>query len=316
MTLRLRPILLGFAGIVIVAAVAGFAYQEISESRDLERYPPPGQMVDVDGHRMHIHCLGTGSPALILELGVGSASFAWYDIHKRLSGITRTCAYDRAGLGYSEPTGRPKRSADIAEELHELLEQAGLNDDIVLLGWSAGGVYVREFYRRFPERVVGMVLVASSHEQQANRLPASSGGGADPALKIAKYLAPFGIVRLSGVLEQRVASSRGSDEAKDYLRVTYHLSHTLGVVARESDAFDQDISSDVPPASLGDLPLVVLAPARDGENGRMELQAELADLSTEGRLIVAEDSGHNMHVDQPELIIAAVGELVQQLRTN
>ena len=306
----LKWLLAGVVGIVIISLIAGRVYQEVAESRDLERYPPPGEMIDVDGRLMHINCIGEGSPTLILELGVGSASFSWYDIHKRLSGITRTCAYDRAGLGYSESTDQPKRATDVASRLHKLLRNAGIDDELVLVGWSAGGVYVREFYRCYPKRVVGMLLVNSSHEQQARRLPLGSGGGADPALNIAKHLAPYGLVRLSGLLDQRVASSRASDEAKAYLRVTYHLSHSLDTVSQESDAFNFDINADQPPSTLGDLPLIVLAAGETGQEAHTQLQRELAALSTNGKLIVAGDSDHNMHVDQPQLIIDAVKELV------
>jgi pimeloyl-ACP methyl ester carboxylesterase len=276
-------------------------------------------MIDVDGHLMHINCIGEGSPTLILELGVGSASLSWYDIHKQLSEITRTCAYDRAGLGYSDSTSQPKRATDVAERLHRLLRNAGIDDELVLVGWSAGGVYVRELYRRYPERVVGMLLVDSSHEQQARRLPPESGGGADPALNIAKHLAPFGLVRLSGLLEQRVASSRASDEAKAYLRVTYHLSHSLETVSQESDAFNFDINADQPPSTLGDLPLIVLtrgisdASQRERE-AQNQLQQELTLLSTNGKQIIASKSGHHIYADQPELLIESIEELVRLVR--
>ena len=315
----LKWLLAGVISIVVISLIAGRIYQNVAESRDLERYPPPGEMIDVDGHLMHINCIGEGSPTLILELGVGSASFSWYDIHNQLSEITRTCAYDRAGLGYSDSTSQPKRATDVAERLHRLLRNAGIDDELVLVGWSAGGVYVRELYRRYPERVVGMLLVDSSHEQQARRLPRESGGGADPALNIAKHLAPFGLVRLSGLLEQRVASSRASDEAKAYLRVTYHLSHSLETVSQESDAFNFDINADQPPSTLGDLPLIVLAAGETERETRTQLQRELAALSTNSELIVAGDSGHNMHADQPQLVIDAVTELVllaQSMRAN
>jgi pimeloyl-ACP methyl ester carboxylesterase len=305
----LKWLLVGLVGVFALTLIAGLLYQNIRESRDLERYPPPGRMVGVDGHLVHIHCIGKGSPTVILELGVGSASFAWYDIHKRISQITRTCAYDRAGLGYSEPTEEAKRAINVAATLHALLANAGIDDELVLVGWSAGGIYIREYYRRFPERVVGMLLVDSSHEQQVRRLPRGSGGGADPALAVAKHLAPFGLIRLSGLLDKRVASSRASDEAKAYLRVTYNLSHALDTVARESDAFNHDIDSDEAPAPLGNLPLIVVAAGDPQLAAMMPLQKELAALSTQGKLIVAEDSDHNIHADQPQLIVDAVKEL-------
>jgi pimeloyl-ACP methyl ester carboxylesterase len=268
---------------------------------------------------MHIHCIGEGSPTVILELGIGSASFAWYDIHRQISQITRTCAYDRAGLGYSEPSDQAKRATDVAATLHELLIRAGIDDELVLVGWSAGGIYVREFYQKFPKQVVGMVLVDSSHEQQARRLPKESGGGADPALNIAKHLAPFGLIRLSGLLEKRVAASPASDEAKAYLRVTYQFSHVLDTVASESDAFNHDIDDDEPPATLGSLPLIVLAAGRTDQAVTLPLQRELAALSTNGRLVVAKDSGHSIQVDQPQLIIDSVRDLVRlrsQIRSS
>jgi pimeloyl-ACP methyl ester carboxylesterase len=310
---------IGLVSLIILTLVGGRTYQVVSESDDLARYPGPGEMIDVDGHLMHINCIGEGSPTLILELGVGSASFSWYDIHKQLSEITRTCAYDRAGLGYSDSTSQPKRATDVAERLHRLLRNAGIDDELVLVGWSAGGVYVRELYRRYPERVVGMLLVDSSHEQQARRLPPESGGGADPALNIAKHLAPFGLVRLSGLLEQRVASSRASDEAKAYLRVTYHLSHSLETVSQESDAFNFDINADQPPSTLGDLPLIVLtrgisdASQRERE-AQNQLQQELTLLSTNGKQIIASESGHHIYADQPELLIESIEELVRLVR--
>ena len=320
----LKWLVVSVAGIVVVALIAGRVYQEISESRDLERYPPPGQMIDIDGHLMHINCIGEGSPTVMLELGVGSASVSWYDLHKRLSEITKTCAYDRAGLGYSEPSGQPKRATDVAERLQKLLRNAGIDDELILVGWSAGGVYVREFFRRYPENVGGMLLVDSSHEQQASRMPTTSGGGADPALEIAKHLAPFGLLRLSGVLKQRVASSLGSDDAKAYLNVTYHLSHVLDTVSQESAAFNLDMDAERPPSPVGDLPLIVLtrgAPEEDAGVSReqmqqereawMRLQRELTALSTNGRQIIAEESGHNIHADQPQLVIDAVKNLVR-----
>ena len=98
-----------------------------------------------------------------------------------------------------------------------------------------------------------MLLVDSSHEQQANRLPQSSGGGSDPMLGIASHLAPFGIVRMSGILNQRVERGTGSDELKSQLKAVYHQSHILKTVLRESAAFDLDIDAVQPPSPLGDL---------------------------------------------------------------
>jgi pimeloyl-ACP methyl ester carboxylesterase len=213
------------------------------------------------------------------------------------------------------------RSADVAQRLKKLLHAAEIEDELLLVGWSAGGIYIREFNRRNPEKVRAMLLVDSSHEQQANRMPRTSGNGADPMLKTAKLLAPFGLVRLSGILDRRVERGAGSEPMISRLKAVYHQSHILDTVWRESEAFDLDINAATPPSSVGDLPLIVLT--RDMSNmleqeaaARNELQQELVSLPTNGRQIVASESGHHIYADQPQLVIDSVHELVQLLRTK
>ncbi len=309
----------GLVGLIFVALVGGRIYQVMRESEDLARYPAPGELVMVDDRIMHINCIGQGSPTVIFELGVGSASIAWSDVHVQVSQFTKACAYDRPGLGYSEPTDQPLRSGNVAERLQKLLHAAKIEDDLVLVGWSAGGVYIREFHRRYPERVKAMLFVDSSHEQQATRIPHTPDNGSDPALRIARHLAPFGLVRMSGILDRRVERSSGSDEMKSRLKAVYHQSHMLDTVWRESEAFNLDINATKPPLPIGDLPLIVLTRGRSDasppeRNARSQLQRELTLLSTNGKQIIASESGHHIYVDQPELLIESVEELVQLVR--
>jgi len=310
---------IGLLGLIVLTLVAGRIYQVSSESEDLARHPAPGGLVTVGGHLMHINCDGQCSPTIIFELGVGSSSVSWNDVHKRVSRFTRACVYDRPGLGYSEPTDQPLRSSNVAERLQELLRAAKIEDDLVLVGWSAGGVYIREFYRRYPERVEAMLFVDSSHEQQANRMPQSSGGGSDPMLEIASRLAPFGIVRMSGILNHRVERGAGSVELKSQLKAVYHQSHILKTVLRESAAFDLDINAAQSPSPLGDLPLIVLTrgisdSSQQENDARNQLQQELTLLSTNGKQIIASESGHHVYADQPELLVESVEELVLLVR--
>lgn len=319
--------------LLVVLLIAGSIYQAVMESRDLAKYPAPGMMVDVDGNRMHIDCRGEGSPTAILELGVGSAAASWDEIHQRLADITRVCAYDRAGLGYSEPFDYSRRATDVAKRLHGLLRRAGIDDELVLIGWSAGGVYIRAYHQQFPERVRAMLFVDSAHEQQANRIPQALNGNSNSALRIAQYLAPFGLVRRLGILDRRVDSSSAAEELKPRLKAIYNQSHTISTVVKESDAFDLDIDASQPPTPVGDLPLIVLTAGRSDEGAMMsssesasqiqqrqerearsELQRELTQLSTRGRQIVATESGHHIYRDQPDLLVDAVVELVTLVR--
>jgi pimeloyl-ACP methyl ester carboxylesterase len=323
---------IGLLSLIIVTLVGGGVYQMISESRDLARHPAPGELIAVDDHLMHINCIGQGNPTVIFELGIGSVSASWDEVHRQISQLTRACAYDRPGLGYSEPIDLPTRSTDVARRLHKLLNGAEVEDELVLVGWSAGGVYVREFYRQYPEKVKAMLFVDSSHEQQAKRLPQSSGGGSDPALRIARHLAPFGIIRLSGILNHRIDAGTGSDELKSRLKAIYHQSHMLDAVFRESESFELDINAMQPPSPIGDIPLIVLTRGRSVENtedtssdsslkllqqeweARNQLQKELTALSTNGKQIIASESGHHIYSDQPELVIDSIEELVLLVR--
>ena len=329
----LKWVVIGVGCLVIAVLLGGAVYQVVAESRDRERFPPPGRLVDVDGRLMHLHCRGLGSPTVVVEQGLNGVAASWDEIHQRMALVTRVCMYDRAGLGYSEPLGHPTRAPEVADRLHLLLDRAEIDDALVLVGWSAGGVYVREFHRRHRENVRAMLLVDSSHEQQANRIPSSPGGGSDSMLKVARALAPFGLVRLSGMVKGRFSSFRGPEELKARLVALYEQSHVVSTMLRESEAFNHDIAGS-PPAPLGDLPLIVLSrgeePADETEpasaeerelqvrkrEARRELQRELAALSSRGKQIVATESGHAIQYDQPDLLIESIEELVRSVRAE
>jgi pimeloyl-ACP methyl ester carboxylesterase len=120
---------------------------------------------------MRIYCIGTGSPTIVIESGLNSDSFGWYGVQRSLARITRVCAYDRPGLGFSGPRPRPRDAETIARQLHELLNQEGVARPIVALGWSAGGLYLREYARQFPSEIAGMALVESGIPRQLDVLP-------------------------------------------------------------------------------------------------------------------------------------------------
>ncbi len=321
----IRWLLIRLVVLLIVLVAAGRVYQVVSERADLAEFPAPGTLVDVDGHLMHIHCKGSGSPTVIIEQGLQGVSYAWDDITEEIAPVTRVCGYDRVGLGYSEPIGHPTRATEVAELLQKLLTGSGIDDDIVLVGWSAGGVYIREYYRLYPQKVKAMLFVDSSHEQQQLRLTQSAEGGQDNTLVIAKYLAPIGVVRLSGLVRGQIERSPVSDNLKPRLIALYHQSHVIETMLNESNSFTLDTREPEPPASLGDLPLIVLTPGiQSGETAsdqiderqraRDEMQQELVALSTASRQIIATDSGHGIQNDQPDLLIASVNELVERVR--
>jgi pimeloyl-ACP methyl ester carboxylesterase len=318
----LRRISFGLIGLVIAAVLAGTSYQAVMEARDDRRFPPPGKLIDVDGHRMHLHCQGHGSPTVIVEQGVGAQSLGWAPLNEQLSSITTVCAYDRPGMGYSDPIDHPTSAAEIAVNLQKLLRNAGVTEDIVLVGWSVGGMYAREYYRQFPEHVKGMVLVDSSHEQQLQRLGDPDVGYENP-FESERWLAPIGWTRLTGEVPERFAESPLPVPIRDRLVAINLKSHLPGTMVREGKGMRVDLEANRAPPTLGDIPLIVISEGKPNipfMQERIEtwyaLQDELARLSARGKHIVATQSAHAIHRTEPELIVESVRQVVHAARES
>ena len=162
---------------VLLALLIGTGYQHWAQRRDLRTHPAPGQLVDVAGHRLHLWCIGEGAPVVVLETGAGGSSLQWNRVQPEVARATRVCAYDRAGLGWSDLGPTPRTAARIVDELHILLETAGVPGPYVLTGHSGGGLYARLYVSTYPTDVAGMVLVEASHEDQRRRMPTAAGAG-------------------------------------------------------------------------------------------------------------------------------------------
>src|SRR5215207_4765289 len=139
----------GLVALCFLVAAAGFTYQTIATEQDKAAYPPPGQLVDVGGHRLHIQCVGTGSPTVITESGLGGTSLDWSLVQPAVAQTTRICSYDRAGWGWSDPGPSPRTSGRIVEELRSLLAAAGIAGPYVLVGHSVGGLHAQLFASRY-----------------------------------------------------------------------------------------------------------------------------------------------------------------------
>jgi pimeloyl-ACP methyl ester carboxylesterase len=296
------------------------------------RYTAPGELFQVDGTQVHMQCQGEGSPVMVLESGLMSGSTSWFKVFEPLSRITRVCAYDRPGMDWSEPRRKNSSSAEVARRLAMLLDQAEITDPVILVGMSAGGVYAREFQQQFPDRVVGMGLVDSSHEQQGSRLPEVEGqASAQTILKLCGYLAPTGLLRVAGAFKMVLESMGLEEQDMEQALAMSNRNHTCPSVLQEMISFEADLQQPITPRSLGDLPLVVLSQGAEPDLEKMppgftpelaeemrlvwnELQLELTALSSRGRRVVAENSGHVIQLEQPDLVIAELAQLVAEVR--
>src|SRR5215210_3676363 len=169
----IRRVLLGLLVALVALAATGATYQAVATAMDRQAYPAPGRLVDVGGYRLHIQCVGHGSPTVILESGLANISTDWAYVQPQVARETRACSYDRAGNGWSDRGPSPRDPHQIARELHSLLDKGAIPGPYVLVGQSFGGMYVRMFAAEYPDDVVGMVLVDASHPDMWARMPAA-----------------------------------------------------------------------------------------------------------------------------------------------
>jgi len=315
----LRIIVRSFLILATLLAIAGFLYENISEARDRRFHPMPGRLVDVGGYKMHINCAGQGTPIVILDSGLGDSYVSWSKVQPQIAKFTQVCSYDRAGLGYSESSPRPRTSKEMAEELHALLHNAGISSPYILVGHSMGGYNVRLFASLYRREAAGMVLVDSSHPEQEKRFPQALNDLDKTWVREQEFLAfsmPFGIPRLLGFC--------GNDAQVRAVDSNYH-SYREGLA--ELKAFPESAAQTAATGPFGDLPLAVLshdpeAPEREvpadlvkpTNDAWAQMQDELAHLSTRGTQIVAKNSSHYIQIDRPDLVIAAIHGVVDQAR--
>lgn len=303
-----------FSMLVVGLILAGVVYEALAEDADRRAFPAPGQMVDIGGYRLHINCIGTGSPTVILESGWGNWSLLWAQVQEDVAKTTRVCAYDRAGMGYSEAGPLPRDAQHMAVELHTLLEQAGIAGPYVMVGHSLGGIPVRIFAHDYPNEVSGVVLIDSMSPRQRTEHAAVAAEDASEANGglLPTVLARIGLVRMLaeplGVIEDLPAEIKAPYKAFTVI--------PRGVQAWADEGASMSVSLAQADAikTLGDLPLIVLTAGLNDHTDWQAMQAEMLLLSSNSRQIVVENSGHGIQIDQPQAAVAAIVDMVLQVR--
>jgi len=321
-------------GLIVVGAI----YQAVASEKESKTYKPLDQMVDVDGLQMRLDCRGSGNPTVVLETGAGMYSIAWLRIQDDVAKFTRVCSYDRAGLGWSDGVRETLPPERIAEMLHALLEKGGEKPPYLMVGHSLGGIYVRAFERLYPEDVVGMVLVDSSHENQNQLFPpefVKVETMQAAAFQFCQATAPFGFVRAVKMMDAFTVAFPVTEEEKVPLLAAMYRTGYCGAAAREAGMFNAYASQPNDLTRLGDMPLIVLTSGYDAQEKYDELppyfqsqvtvevmqqevdawdamQDELAGLSIRGKRINVE-SGHNIQLDSPQSVLDAIREVFDQV---
>ena len=289
-------------GVCLAIAVAGIASVHTQRA---PAGPPPGSLVDVGSHKLHIRCVGpSGGPTAILDAGAGNFSTVWSAVQDLLAPRLRSCAYDRAGSGWSEPGPLPRTAKQEAFELHALLEAAKISGAVILVGHSYGAIIARRYVDRYGEDVAGVVLVDPAHEN-------GRFGQMRPGDKEAR------LVRLREQASRAVPEPRRLIGGVDGVFLAEDLQELF--VARQSH-----------PQPLGARPLLVIIGTRpepvppgvdesvwrDFRRETEELKADLPQLSSNSKVVRDPSSGHEVHTDNPRVVAQAIEEVSNAAQTR
>jgi pimeloyl-ACP methyl ester carboxylesterase len=312
--------LIGIVGLIALVLATAFVFERYNRTQDAKRYPPPGRMVDIGGgRRLHIRCEGQGSPTIVLETGGGVPSLMQYPLLDRLATFTRACAYDRAGMGWSDDGPYGRTFSAYAADLHALLTTSGERGPFILVGESWGGILVHAYARAYQQDVAGLVLVDAAEEQIVRQVLLPSIKPLLAQMRRPALFAEFGLVRYGA--PRQPAMSPGLTEAQR---------RQLGAVMSRPEQwgapFDLTPYERMPAGGygpLGALPLVVIrhgrpftGPQAVCEPGWPAAQARLAALSSDSTTIVAKDNGHMIAEENPALVAEAVRAFVMRLRAR
>jgi pimeloyl-ACP methyl ester carboxylesterase len=296
--------------LIVGLIIAGAIYESMAEASDLRNYPSPGQMVDVGGYRLHLHCTGTGSPTIVVDSGWGDFSAAWGWVQLDVAKTTRICTYDRAGMGWSEVSSEPRTAREYAKELHTLLTNAREHGPYILVGHSMGAHTMLVYAHDYPEEVSGMVLVDAQALPKADTVPIPAPKPGEGSVLV--FLARIGVWRLFagplGAIQNLPPEEKGAYKA---FSVTPRSVQTF---LDEGRGISQGGADAKAVTSLGALPLIVLSRGKNQDADWAASQAGYVKLSTSSQQFFAEKSGHGIMIEQPAAAVASILKMVALVR--
>ncbi len=322
-----------FLGFLVPGVILLVFLGNLVKVRLKKQFPPPGRMIDIGGYRLHMLAAGKGGPTIVLDASAGEFSLMWYQIQRELSTETSVVAFDRAGLGWSEQSPHPRTNFKMAAELHKLLRAAEIPAPYILVGASLGGLNMKVYAHRYPQEVAGLVLIDAAHEdqylpeplQQAIQRMKGMMAFFSAVQKIIAFTSLSALIprllptSLPGSFPVEIRQAHWAVRAADKRNTITALAEINQVLASHTEIRAEKIDS------LGNIPLIVIqhgkaqAQMMPGVDEIMEetnrrLQAATSHLSTNGSLVIAHNSGHNIVGDEPELVINMLRSMLRTIR--
>jgi pimeloyl-ACP methyl ester carboxylesterase len=328
-----KRIALIIGGLIVAAVLVGVGYEQVMRWRATREFPAQGRLIDIGGRHMQIDCRGNGAPTVVFESGLDTmGSLSWSAVHDAVAATTRACAYSRAGIMWSEPRTDKFEPDSEARDLHTLLLAAGEMPPFVMVGHSLGGPYIMNFTRLYPQEVAGLVFVDASHPDQVERMKPIVGKKMESGqglMKAASALSWTGIPRLVAA-----HTENSTFPARAKLTDDAYISRSLGSALQEMESLDATFAAAGQLRQLGSRPVVVLTATKPfpadmltkvkmtPEQGRQvqavwkELHDEEASWSHHTRHELVPDATHYIQFDRPDVVIAAVREVVGDVRSG
>jgi pimeloyl-ACP methyl ester carboxylesterase len=316
-----------------VLMTVGTTWNIVEHDRFVAAHPAPGQIYNVNGYKMHLWCTGSGSPTIIIDAGLGGGSAGWQRVQPQLSKTTRVCSYDRAGEGWSELQPGPRDSDHIVQQMRDLLQAAHIDGPLVLMGHSGAGFFMREYATKYPQDVVGMVMVDVGTPRLQLR-------GSKELQAVNNFKVPWSkIILLDTVVNMGVLRLAGK-----CMHVDAKHGWGIGPVQAEMECFPPI------PAIVGEFeqvaqdgeetyqtgpykfPILIFSetwsdptiqpqfktPQLNAESIKVwnDLQTELKGLSPDSRQILVANTGHLIMTQRPEVLLKEIPPFIERIRQN
>jgi pimeloyl-ACP methyl ester carboxylesterase len=331
-------VFLWIAASVAALAAAGFLYQWIGGRRDRSRYADVGRHITIGrGYKLYLLEKGTkkpGTPIVLFEAGIAATNLNWFHIQENVARFTGTASYDRGGLGWSSPCRTPRTPGNIAVELHDMLERAQIRPPYILVGHSFGGLVMRRYALLFPEEVASVLLIDPMRCEEWPPLNPAKQSDVDRGKKLSGFAIPIarcGLARLAitsllcrpGHVAHRLAGLTGKGgrhvvgrvtkevgkmPAEVWPAVAAHWSRPAFYAGMRShvEAVPDTVREMQDAEPIRSIPVLVLTPGKSAPL----TGAHLGRIGDNARQVIAQESAHWIHLDEPDLVIDSIREMV------